>query len=79
VVVEPQPLEQKEMTAPIGAQSPVSAPTPPEPRYIIIAEGQSLSRIARANHLSARVIAAANHLEPPYPLKAGTRLLIPDP
>jgi LysM domain len=69
----------KEAMAPEAAQSPVSAPNPQEPRYITIAEGQTLIRIAHANRLSARAIAAANHLEPPYRLRAGSRLLVPDP
>jgi LysM repeat protein len=73
------PPAPEEATAPIAAQAPVSAPSQREPRYITIAEGQSLLRIARASHLSARAIAAANHLEPPYRLKAGSRLLVPDP
>ena len=50
-----------------------------EPRYVTIEEGQTLIRIAHANHVLASAIAAANQLEPPYPLKAGSRLLIPDP
>jgi hypothetical protein len=50
-----------------------------EPRYITVSEGQSLIRIAHANHVSAKAIAAANHLEPPYRLKIGSQLLMPDP
>jgi LysM repeat protein len=69
----------KEAMAPEAAQSPVSTPNPPEPRYITVADGQTLIRIAHANHLSARAIAAANHLERPYRLRAGSRLLVPDP
>jgi LysM repeat protein len=64
---------------PEDVAAPGSAPSQHEPRYITIAEGQSLSRIARATHLPARTIAAVNHLEPPYRLKAGVQLLIPDP
>jgi LysM repeat protein len=78
--------EPEKVTASIAEQSPVSASVQPpqpalehEPRYITVAEGQSLLRIARANHLSAKAIAAANHLEPPYLLTAGSQLLIPDP
>ncbi len=41
---------------PIDAQSPVPEPSPKEPRYVVIAEGQSLSRIARNNHLSVKAI-----------------------
>jgi hypothetical protein len=69
----------EEAMAPGVAQSPASTPSLQEPRYIIIAEGQTLIRIAHANHRSARAIAVANHLEPPYRLKAGSRLLVPDP
>ena len=62
-----------------AAQSAVSTTSPQERRYITITEGQTLIRIAHTNHLSARTIAVANHLEPPYRLKAGTRLLLPEP
>ena len=80
-----QPVPVQEATALAGAQSPVPAPSQPpdavvehEPRYITIGEGQSLIRIAHANHVPATAIAAANHLQPPYALKAGSRLLIPE-
>jgi LysM repeat protein len=65
--------EPEETTVPIA---PFFASGPQAPRYVIIQEGQSLSRIARANHLSVQALAAANHLEPPYRLKAGARLLV---
>jgi hypothetical protein len=84
--------EPEDVRAPTAAQPQISAldqprepgqpsqPTPGhEPRYITVSEGQSLIRIARANHVSAKVIAAANHLEPPYRLKIGSQLLMPDP
>lgn len=71
--------EPEEMAAQIAAEPPGSAPSQHEPRYITVAEGQSLSRIARTTHLPARLIAAINHLEPPYRLQAGAQLLIPDP
>jgi len=81
---EPAPVQ--EATTLGAAQLPVLAPSQPpdavvehEPRYVTIEEGQTLIRIAHANHVPASAIAAANQLEPPYPLKAGSRLLIPDP
>jgi LysM repeat protein len=49
-----------------------------KPRYIIIAHGQTLDRIARHNHVSPAALAAANQLDPPYKLKAGSQLLVPD-
>jgi LysM repeat protein len=61
---------------------PGQAPQPTlghEPRYITVAEGQSLIRIAHANHVSAKAVAVANHLERPYRLKIGSQLLMPDP
>jgi LysM repeat protein len=73
----PAPIQ--EATTLAAAQSPVPAPSVEhEPRYITIGEGQTLIRIAHANHVPAAAIAAANQLEPPYPLKAGSQLLIPD-
>jgi LysM repeat protein len=40
--------------------------------------GQSLGRIAEAYKVPKKVIIAANNLAPPYELKAGARLIIPD-
>ena len=50
---------------------------PPEARTITVERGQSLGRIAEANHVPKQAIIAANHLTPPYKLKTGTHLLIP--
>jgi LysM repeat protein len=82
----PPPDQNNRSPSPAEAESRVSAPGEPlhptddhVPRYITIGEGQTLIRIAHANHLPAAEIAAANHLEPPFQLKAGLRLLIPDP
>jgi LysM repeat protein len=79
---KPEPVQE---AATAAAQSSVSAPgqqSPPmvdhETRYITVEDGQTLIRIAHANHVPAAAIAAANQLEPPYPLKAGSRLIIPD-
>jgi hypothetical protein len=81
---EPAPVQEAQASA--AAQSPVPAPSQPpgavtehEPRYVTIEEGQTLIRIAHANHVPALAIAAANNLERPYALRAGSRLLISDP
>ena len=80
---EPAPVQ--EATTPATEQSPVLVPSQPpqpavehKPRYVSIEKGQSLIRIARANQVPAAAIAAANHLESPDLIKAGSRLLIPD-
>ena len=87
-------LEPEDVRAPTATQPQISALDQPpnatpgqlpqstlehEPRYITVSEGQSLIRIAHANHVSAKAIAVANHLEPPYRLKIGSQLLMPDP
>ena len=79
---KPEPVQE---AATAAAQSSVSAPgqqSPPmvdhETRYITVEDGQTLIRIAHANHVPAAAIAEVNQLEPPYPLKAGSRLIIPD-
>jgi LysM repeat protein len=83
--------EPEDVRLPVASQPQISAlgesprpmsNKPPQPgprsRYVTVAEGQSLIRIAHANHVSAKAIAAANHLEPPYRLKVGSQLLIPE-
>jgi murein DD-endopeptidase MepM/ murein hydrolase activator NlpD len=50
---------------------------PGEARTITVERGQSLGRIAEANHVPKQAIIAANHLTPPYKLKTGAHLLIP--
>jgi LysM repeat protein len=62
---------------PATAAGPQSAGGPGETRYIVIRAGQSLGRIAEAYHVPKQAIIAANHLTPPYSLKAGARLAIP--
>lgn len=46
-------------------------------RRIVVQPGQSLGRIAESYHVSKQAIIAANHLAPPYSLKAGASLTIP--
>ena len=50
---------------------------PEETRNIVVQRGQSLGRIAETYHVPQQAIIAANHLAPPYRLKAGARLAIP--
>ena len=50
---------------------------PEETRYIVVQRGQSLGLIAETYHVPQQAIIAANHLAPPYRLKAGARLAIP--
>jgi hypothetical protein len=86
---EPEDVRAPTATQPqISALDPPPVPTPGqlpqstlghESRYFTVFEGQSLIRIAHANHVSAKAIAAANHLEPPYRLKIGSQLLMPGP
>jgi LysM repeat protein len=45
---------------------------------IAVKPGQSLGRIAEHYHVSKGAIIAANQLQPPYELKAGSQLVIPN-
>jgi murein DD-endopeptidase MepM/ murein hydrolase activator NlpD len=62
----------------MGAAAPASAPVRHEARQITVQHGQTLNAIARDHHVKAAAIIAANQLKPPYELKAGSRLIIPD-
>ncbi len=62
---------------PATVTGPQSAAGPGETRYIVVRPGQSLGRVAEAYHVPRQAIIAANHLTPPYSLKAGARLAIP--
>src|SRR5436305_531312 len=46
-------------------------------RRIVVQTGQQLGRIAEAYHVPKRAIIAANHLQPPYKLAVGQKLVIP--
>lgn len=63
----------------VAASSPDTPKQAPvaEARHIVVAAGQSLSRIAVKYHTPQRVIIAANDLTPPYKIKIGQELLIP--
>jgi len=49
-----------------------------EARQIVVEPGQSVSRIAAKYHMPRRAIIAANDLTPPYKIKIGQHLRIPD-
>ena len=51
--------------------------SPGRPDYIVVEHGQSLNRIAHAHHVTPAALAAANHLEPPYKLRVGSKLILP--
>jgi murein DD-endopeptidase MepM/ murein hydrolase activator NlpD len=57
---------------------PVAWTPPPTQRHIVVERGQTLGGIAHAYHVREAEIIAANHLKPPYELKSGIRLVIPD-
>ena len=66
-----------------GAPAPASASAlppspPPSPRYVTVQEGQSVDRIAHRYHVPVSAIVAANGLKPPYKLRPGARLLLPN-
>lgn len=69
-------------TAPESATPSAVAAAPdsltrPESRQIVVEEGQSISRIAVRYRVPKAAIIAANHLESPYKIKTGQRLVIP--
>ena len=79
----PQPLSQPD-PRPVAEQLPTPTPTNTvpsvaEPLSVTVLPGQTLITIAHANHVSAHALAVANHLQRPYELMIGDRLLIPDP
>jgi murein DD-endopeptidase MepM/ murein hydrolase activator NlpD len=62
--------------APATPPAPVvTAPPPPQP--IIVERGQTLSGIAHAYHVPMLALADANHLSPPYRIRAGQTLIVP--
>ncbi len=62
----------------MGAAAPAPAPVHREARQITVQQGQTLNAVARDHHVKTAAIIAVNQLKPPYELKAGTRLIIPD-
>jgi murein DD-endopeptidase MepM/ murein hydrolase activator NlpD len=59
----------------IGPQP--AAAMPHETRQITVQRGQSIGSLAGEYHVSKQAIIAANHLEAPYKIKIGSRLVIP--
>src|SRR5207302_1123477 len=53
------------------------AAMPRETRQITVQRGQSVGSLAGEYHVSKQAIIAANHIEAPYKIKIGTRLVIP--
>jgi LysM repeat protein len=49
----------------------------PEPRQIVVEEGQSISRIAAKYRVRKSAIVEANHLTAPYKVKTGQHLVVP--
>jgi hypothetical protein len=67
-------------TRPIATAAPSKQPpkhTPGRSLTIAVKPGQSLGRIAEHYHVPKQAIIAANQLQPPYELKAGSQLVIP--
>ncbi|HUK10252.1 MAG TPA: peptidoglycan DD-metalloendopeptidase family protein [Stellaceae bacterium] len=62
-----------------ATSSSTLAPTAsgPHPAEITVARGDTLYAVARRYQLSTRAIIDANHLEPPYRLVAGRKLILP--
>ena len=69
----PSAAEQSPSPTPTNTAHPVA-----EPLSVTVLPGQTLIAIAHANHVSAHELAVANHLQRPYELMIGDRLLIPD-
>jgi murein DD-endopeptidase MepM/ murein hydrolase activator NlpD len=63
--------------APMAADGPPPSPWR-ENKTVIVRRGQSVSDIAHANHVPEGALIAANNLNPPYRLRVGARLIIPD-
>ena len=80
------PPEPVGTSPPTAATPPIATAAPPkqspdhpsgQPLRITVKPGQSLGRIAEYYHVHTRAIIAANQLQPPYELKAGSQLVIP--
>jgi membrane-bound lytic murein transglycosylase D len=63
----------------VARTEPAPAPAPPaEPVRYLVAPGDTLGSIARANGVSAQALAAANGIDDPRRLKPGQALVIPN-
>lgn len=61
----------------IHTGSVTTAKTPGNLTVVQVKHGDSLSSIARAHGFSWQELAAANHIEAPYAIKAGQTLVLP--
>lgn len=59
------------------AASPVAPVRPQSGVTIVVRPGQSLGGLAEQYHVAKHDIVAANHLQPPYGIEIGQRLVIP--
>ena len=82
---KPTPAASKAPDSPVASGRTITpeaaalvSPPLSKARYVTVARGQSLNEIAHSQHMSPTALAAANHLKPPYKLKAGSRLRLPD-
>jgi len=77
------PPEPVGTVPPVAATPPIATAASPKqslpkwPLRITVKPGQSLGGIAEYYHVPKRAIIAANQLQPPYELKAGSHLVIP--
>ena len=82
---EPAAPVSQAADSPVAAKAPGSLTTGgpvarvlSKPHYIVVEHGQSLNGIAYSHHVTPAALAAANHLPPPYKLKIGSRLALPN-
>jgi murein DD-endopeptidase MepM/ murein hydrolase activator NlpD len=81
IVAPPPPAMKPTMkpTAQAPAAPPVAAPQHhrPHPSEVVVAKGETLYMISRRYDVPLRAIIDANHLDPPFRLDAGARLVLP--
>ena len=77
--IEPAPLIMRGAGAePISEPGPFPiSRAPTGGSHVVVRPGQSLRGIAHAHHVPPSAIIAANHLQPPYKLVIGQRLVLP--
>lgn len=72
----PAPVYLRGASEPFAAPMPMAMPAPP--LQVVVKRGQTLDGYAYTYHLPKSAIIAANGLRPPYELKAGQHLMIPN-
>lgn len=73
---QPRPAQTVAAAPAMHAASPVLSATAPAMHYVN--PGETLSSIARKNHITAAKLAKANNLAPNAQLKIGMKLIVPD-